>query len=437
MIKFSKMFLNKNSSSNNINKSNSSSTNFRKKNYTKSNQLPNKYKCNLFKLQRNIFNGILSPSSLYNFENCPTKKFKNKICLENKKGKGINENQNKNQISRNCNLILKKDKKEEIEKLFKIDKKELLIYEIKYFSENTFFIYDKEHQNDNNSNYPYTNENFLDILLLSHRKKLILNSTIKPLKTIQTNITFQKRNILVSWLTEINLKYVKEQNLLFLSVKYLDRILYKQKIDINDFQLIGLLCVNLALKLDKTYFCFLDKEIISLTGNNEICQNNNKEYLKTIRKINETEIMLCEILDFDLMESTSVLILTRLIQIINIQNKDILKIFISIAHFFLELSLYDEQYYTFTEFVKALSCVILTKSLLNEFKIKLGFNPFLRNCVNIYNDQIRNYYSLCQKTVKELKHLRYGHIFFTKYQKAIPHNVIDNYLREFINNCCK
>ena len=437
MIKFSKMFLNKNISSNNIAKIKSSSTNFRKNNYTKSNQLNNKHKCNLFKLQRNISKEILLPSALNNFTNCSTKKFKNMMCIENKNSKGISDNKNNNLISRNCDLILKKDKKEEIEKLFKIDKKELLIYEIKYFSEEPFFIYDKEHQNDNNSNYPYSNENFLDILLLSHRKKLILNSTIKPMKTIQTNITFQKRNILVSWMTEINMKYIKEQHLLFLSVKYLDRVLYKQNIDINDFQLIGLLCVNLALKLEKTYLFFQYKEIITLTGNNEICKQDHKEYLKSIKKIDEIEIMLCDILNFDLMESTSVLILNRLIQIINIQNKGVEKIFLSIAHFFLELSLYDEQFYSFTEFVKALSCILLTISLLNEFNIKLGFDPFLRNCVKIYNEQMKSYCSLCQKTVKELKYLKYGQILFNKYQKNAPQNVIDSYLCKFINNCCK
>ena len=82
------------------------------------------------------------------------------------------------------------------------------------------------------------------------------------------------------------------------------------------------MCANFALKLEKTYF-LQEKDILVLTGNNEICKNNNKEYLKSIRKILEIEIMLCNILNFDLMENTSILILTRLIQIMNIQNKDI------------------------------------------------------------------------------------------------------------------
>ena len=437
------MILNKNKSSSNINNSNGSSTHFvkiDKYNYTKTNKFHNNHKNILFEFQRNISREIFSSSSLRDFSDCSTKKLKFIMCKEGKNANGIYKKTNNNAISRNYDLILRMKKIDEsgdIMKLFKIEKKELLIYEIKYFLEYHSFIYDREHQNDNNSNYPYSNETFLDILLLSHRKKLILNSTIKPMKTIQTDITFQKRNILLSWLTEINMKYIKNQNILFLAVKYLDLILYKQNIDINEFQLIGLLCLNLAIKLEQVYSFFNYKEIIALTGNKEICQKDNKEFLKSKKKIQKTEVMLCDILNFDLIESTSILILNRLVQIINIQNKEVEKIFLSIAYFFLEVSLYDEKFYNFNEFVKALSCVVLTKSLLNGFNIKLGFHPFFRNCVKIYNEQIKKYFTLCQETVKELKHLKYGQILFNKYQNKNFQNVINNYLREFINNCCR
>ena len=124
-------------------------------------------------------------------------------------------------------------------------------------------------------------------------------------------------------------------------------------------------------------------------------------------------------------------------QIINIQNKEIEKIFLSIAYFFLEISLYDEQFYTFDEFVKALSCVILTKSLLQEFNIKLGFHHFLKDRAQNYNNEIKNYHTLCQKTIKDLKHLKYGQILFSKYQTKNFQCVINNYLFEFVNNCLK
>ena len=123
----------------------------------------------------------------------------------------------------------------------------------------------------------------MDILLLSIRNKLILNKTIKPMKNIQREITFPKRNILISWLTEINMKYIKDQNILFLSVKFLDLILYKQNLDIIDFQLIGILCLNLALKLEQSQKVFNIKEIIALTGNGEI--HDDRKIKKQEKKI--------------------------------------------------------------------------------------------------------------------------------------------------------
>ena len=58
---------------------------------------------------------------------------------------------------------------------------------------------------------------------------MILNFNIKSIKEVQKEITFPKRNILVSWLTEINYKYIKDQNILFTAIKFLDRILYRKK----------------------------------------------------------------------------------------------------------------------------------------------------------------------------------------------------------------
>ena len=97
---------------------------------------------------------------------------------------------------------------------------------------------------------------------------MIINSNIKPMKETQAEITFSKRNILVSWLTEINFKYIKEQNVLFTAIKYLDLMLYNGKahININDFQLIGILCFNLALKMENHHKVLFIDEIMSLIG---------------------------------------------------------------------------------------------------------------------------------------------------------------------------
>ena len=418
----------------------------RKKEYT--NDPPSK----IPKIMKNKYKEI-SPA-LLDFSNKSTKKIKslayqiynstNKSKTNKKQGSSDKNNKkiDKNfnfQLFKNYDIIIKlhgHQNKNNIKKLFNIQKDELT-YEIDFFCRNPeqYFNYDIEHEKDNNSNYIYITENFMDILLLSIRNKLILNKTIKPLKNIQKEITFPKRNILISWLTEINMKYIKDQNILFLSVKFLDLILYKQNLDINDFQLIGILCLNLALKLEQSQKVFNIKEIIALTGNGEI--HDDKKINKLERKIKNIEMQICDILNFDLLQSTSILILHRLIQIMNISDKNIENIFLSISYFFLELSLYEEQFYLFDEFTKALSCILITKLILQQFNIKLGFHFYLRNCANNRNSEVKNYFNLCQNMVKNLKQLKYGRILFSKYQMKNFNCVLNTFLNGFINECLR
>ena len=322
--------------------------------------------------------------------------------------------------------------KSEIKKLFQI-KEENLIYELEYFYNNPSFNYDFVHQKDNDSNFQYINENFIDILLLSYRNNLILNKNIKPIKFIQKEVTFLKRNILLSWLTEVNMKYIKDQNILFLAIKYLDKILYLQNISINDFQLIGILCLNLASKLENYLKVMRIDEILSLITDGEI--KDNKTHNKLIKKIKSTEIKICQILNFDLHQSTSVLIINRLIQIINIRNKNLENIFKSISYFFLELSLYDEEFYFFNEFVTALSSIVLAKLILEQKNIKLGFHTYLRHCSIIKKEEIKKYFSLCQKVISSLKNKKYGRNLLCKYQMNNFHSVVNTYLNDFINKC--
>ena len=323
--------------------------------------------------------------------------------------------------------------KEEIIKIFNIKKADEIPYEIKYFFENPKFNYDFQHQNDPNSNYQYINENFIDILQNSFNKKIIINSTVKPMKQIQTEITFQKRNILVAWLTEINFKYIKDQNILFTAVKYLDTILYDKNININEFQMIGILCFNLALKMENHHKVFFFDEIISLIGGCGDKEGLNKfELTKKIRKM---ENKICDILDFNFEVSTSVLILHRLIQILNIANKKTEEIFFSIAYFFLEISLYSEQFYELDEFVKALSSLLITKEILNKFFYKVGFHSYLMECSKRKKKEIKYYYTLCKNVVQNLKSYKYGSTIFIKYQHKDFHSVISNYLNPFIIDC--
>ena len=328
---------------------------------------------------------------------------------------------------------IKFEKKREMMEIFNIKSDSVLPYEITYFLDNPSFHYDLEHQNENNSNYQYVNENFIDILLRAFNNKMILNYNIKSMKEIQTEITFPKRNILVAWLTEINYKYVKDQNILFTAIKFLDKILYKKEININEFQLIGILCFNLALKMENHHKVFYIDEIISLIGGVKEKDIVNKS--DSVKKIKIMENKICDFLNFDFVETTSVLILRRLIQMMNIQNKRTEELFISTAFFFLELSLYDEKFYEIDDFSKALSCLIMAKEILKNFFYKFGFHNYLENCAKLKKREIKLYFDLCQETIKNLKKIKYGNTIFIKYQQKDFHNVIDNYLNIFLLHC--
>jgi hypothetical protein len=338
------------------------------------------------------------------------------------------------QLFKPKNNNLNNIEKEEMLKLFNIKDENTLPYEIKYFFNNSNMInYDFLHQEDCNSNYQYSNENFIDILLNSFNKQIILNSNKKPIKEIQKEITFTKRNILISWLTEINLKYIKDQNVLFTAIKYLDKILYKTNININEFQLIGILCFNLALKMENHHKVFFIDEIISLIGGCGDKDGNNKNELA--KKIINMENIICDILDFDFEITTSVLILQRLIQMLNIRNPKTYQIFYCIAYFFLELSLYDEQFYELDEFVKALTSLLIAKEILIKCYYKIGFHNYLIECSKLKKKEIKYYYTLCTQVIKNLKSYKYGTTIFIKYQHKDFHHVFNNYLSPFIIDC--
>ena len=101
----------------------------------------------------------------------------------------------------------------------------------------------------------------------------------------------------------------------------------------------------------------------------------------------------------------------------------------------MEISLYDEQFYEFDDFVKALSSLLITKELLSKYYYKIGFHSYLENCSKIKKKEIKRYCTLIGKVIKKLKEYKYGSTIFIKYQHKDFHNVINNYLNQFIINC--
>ena len=389
-----------------------------------------------------VANNITKPKIEINKDDyISPKKNLNKVIhysiLENKEKKISKCSNKSNELFQNSytssNII--SNNKKEIMEIFDIKDENEIPFEISYLLSSPCFLYDFEHQNDNNSNYQYVNENFIDILLRSYHNKMILGYNIKSLKEIQDEITFPKRNILISWLTEINYKYIKDQNILFTAIRFLDRILYNKNININDFQLIGILCFNLALKMENHHKVFYIGEIISLIGGISEKEKPFTNKSDIVKKIKNMENKICDFLEFDFVESTSTLILRRLIQMINIQNKRTEELIISISFFFLELSLYDEKFYEIDDFSKALSSLIIAKEMLKKYYYKIGFHNYLETCAKLKKNDLKLYYNLCVDTIKNLKKIKYGNTIFLKYQQKDFHDVIDNYLNVFILRC--
>lgn len=326
----------------------------------------------------------------------------------------------------------------QLKTLFHFEEGEELPFEIEYFLNYPTFTCDFGHENDLNLNYEYLTENFLDILLISYRKKMIMKKNILPLTDCQKEISFAKRNILISWLTEINFKYIKDQNILFIGINLLDRILYKSKnkeqIQIKNFQLLGIICFNLALKMENIHKVFDINEIIALIGG-KVKKNSEKELNELKKKIIKSEEEICDDLDFDFDTSSSVLILRRLIQILNIQNKQNEKIFSNISMFFLEISLYNEDFFYFYDFIKALGSLLLTREIMKNLNIKIGFHNYLINCSKIYFNEVKNYCLLVKKTIHEIKKYIFGQTIFYKYQNEEFGKIINNYLNGFIKEC--
>ena len=90
---------------------------------------------------------------------------KNKNKIKERKEKSVkNDLSNKKTIS-----SFKAELRNDIIKIFKIKSESDLSCEIKYLLDFPEFNYDFEHQTDINSNYQYITENFIDLLLKSHR----------------------------------------------------------------------------------------------------------------------------------------------------------------------------------------------------------------------------------------------------------------------------
>ena len=69
----------------------------------------------------------------------------------------------------------------------------------------------------------------------------------------QKKINPEKRSVLVDWLFDIADDLKLQQQTLFLAVNYLDRYSSKKQVELKKYQLLGVVCLWLAAKMEEQY----------------------------------------------------------------------------------------------------------------------------------------------------------------------------------------
>jgi len=84
----------------------------------------------------------------------------------------------------------------------------------------------------------------------------VLELKIKPLENYMENqreITPHMRSILVDWLIEVAMEYGLTSDTLYLTINYLDRYLSKRTVSRGNLQLLGIVCMLIAAKIEEVF----------------------------------------------------------------------------------------------------------------------------------------------------------------------------------------
>ena len=84
--------------------------------------------------------------------------------------------------------------------------------------------------------------------------------------SLQTEITDRMRQILVSWLVEVHLKFKLLPETLFITVNLVDRYIERQKVTRSEFQLLGVTAMQIASKYEEIVVPRID-DFIEMTDN--------------------------------------------------------------------------------------------------------------------------------------------------------------------------
>ncbi|EAY14164.1 Cyclin, N-terminal domain containing protein [Trichomonas vaginalis G3] len=192
---------------------------------------------------------------------------------------------------------------------------------------------------------------------------------------IQTNLTAQHHELALSWIMKaFSLFKLKVDESLYKSIYYLNILLCSTPIDFSDLQLMSVVCIWIACKVE-------DNLHIPLSNLVMVCSKQlTEEQIKT------TEPFVVNTLNCDLNPVTPLFYIHRFLDAID-ADEDLS----AIANLFMDLSLLSHEFLDYTPTVIAVSSVCIAKLTMNEFCP----TPRLLNYSHITDvNQVRNCCSL-------------------------------------------
>ena len=192
-------------------------------------------------------------------------------------------------ITKKSKIKMKKYNKEKT--LSKNDKNTISFSYTDYKS-NINYQYDNNPQNV----AEYTDE-ILYILLIDE-KNFFEKKNINPfyLTSKENEITPEIRAMLIDWVIEVHRVFNFKEKSLFVAVQLIDRYLSKNKIKLDEFQLIAITCINIASKHEEVIFPII-ANYISVCGNKITAEDMMKTEIKILTEI-EYEISKPTLYDF-------------------------------------------------------------------------------------------------------------------------------------------
>ena len=196
----------------------------------------------------------------------------------------------------------------------------------------------------------------------------------------QPQLSGRMRAILIDWMVDVGSKFRFSTHCLALSVLYLDSYLSTELIDKNKFQLIGVVSLLIAGKVEQIHPISLKQAVL-------VCDN-----AYTADLIKETELKVLETLNFQLNLPTPAAFLDHFSLMTDFQNVEL-----CYSRYISEASLLDLPISKYPPFTQALASVFLVSKIFknNSFENLINYENNLN--IRVIKDCAKELYVLLQK----------------------------------------